>query len=280
MESGYQMLDFGFGKRLEQWGPFRLIRPDPVAMGTPFHQDIWKSADAVYEGEKGKGEWKKMKDLPEHWPVTFDDLSLCVRLAPYKHTGVFPEQQENWRWTRAHASRKLTILNLFAYTGGASMALAKDGHTVTHVDSSKPAIGWAKENAVLNHLPSDAIRWILDDAADFVRKEVKRGKIYDAIILDPPAFGHSPTGKTWRIERDLPPLLEGCIKLLSPSPAFLILNSYSEQTRPEEHARLISSLLTKRRPELFCSLKAKELPLSASDGRLLSTGVVVRALFS
>src|SRR4051812_7345514 len=146
----YTLLDFGDGKRLEQWGPHRLIRPDPTAHGAPRSPALWQSADAVYQGAKGKGTWDQRKPLPDVWPVGFDDIRLSVRLAPYKHTGVFPEQQENWRWMRAAAhsvGRPLTVLNLFAYTGGATMALAKDGHFVTHVDASKPAIGGGKENA-------------------------------------------------------------------------------------------------------------------------------------
>ncbi len=278
METTYKLLDFGFGKRLEQWGLFRLVRPDPTAIGTPSNQELWKSADAVYEGEKGKGEWKKGKDLPEHWPVTFDDISLCVRLAPYKHTGVFPEQMENWAWIRRHAPRKLTVLNLFAYTGGATMSLAKDGHRVTHVDSSKPAIGWAKENASLNHLAADDVRWIFDDAADFVRKEVKRGKTYDAIVLDPPAFGHSPTGKAWRAERDLPPLLALCAQLLSANPAFIVLNGYAAQAMPYHLKKLFEETFA-HASLVMGSVETKELCLTTQDGRSLSTGVVARCVF-
>jgi 23S rRNA (cytosine1962-C5)-methyltransferase len=208
--------------------------------------------------------------------VAFDDLRLAVRLAPYKHTGVFPEQQQNWRWAREAAGRgPLTILNLFAYTGGATCALAKAGHRVTHVDASKPAIAWAKANAALNALPGDAVRWILDDAPAFVARERRRGRTYDAILLDPPAFGHSPTGKAWRIERDLPPLLEDCRVILSPAPAFVILNGYARHDTPDTFRKLLGDTLGPLRP----SVEARDLRLTATDGRTLSTGVVARCTF-
>ncbi len=282
-ENFYSLLDFGLGKRLEQWGPYRLMRPDPSTLGaaavTP---DLWDCADAIYEGEKGKGIWKTTSNLPEHWDVGFDDLSLRIRLAPYKHTGVFPEQRENWSWARLQARKSgtsLTILNLFSYTGGATVALAKDGHFVTHVDASKPAITWAKENAKLNAISETGIRWILDDAPTFVTRERKREKKYDAIILDPPAFGHSPTGKTWRVERDLAPLLEDCCALLSESPSYLLLNGYAHGDTPESFRRLLTGVIKKQRPELKFDIDARELELNTTDGRKLSTGTVARCSF-
>jgi 23S rRNA (cytosine1962-C5)-methyltransferase len=214
--------------------------------------------------------------------VVFDDLRLAVRLAPYKHTGVFPEQQENWNWARARArarGRPLTVLNLFAYTGGATVALAKDAHFVTHVDASKPAIAWAKENAALNQLGADRVRWILDDAPAFVARERRRGKRYDAIILDPPAFGHSPTGKAWRVERDLAPLLEECCGLLSDDPAFIILNGYTQHDTPQSFHRLLSGILRAKTRFADFNIEAKELHLTAANGRSLSTGIVARCAF-
>lgn len=277
----YVLLDFGNGQRLEQWGPYRLIRPDPTAVGAPAHPDLWQSADAVYEGEKGKGAWKTSHDFPVEWPVQFDDLILSIRLAPYKHTGVFPEQLDNWRFARSLGTKSgeaLTVLNLFAYTGGATMALAKNGHFVTHVDASKPAIGWAKDNAARNQIRADRIRWMLEDAPLFAARERKRGKRYDAIILDPPAFGHSPSGKTWRVERDLPPLLEDCAALLSDHPAFLILNGYARNAGPAGTAALLRNILSKH-VKTPCEIEAKELALETQDGRSLSTGIVVRVSF-
>jgi 23S rRNA (cytosine1962-C5)-methyltransferase len=244
MSNSYSLLDFGNGQRLEQWGAYRLVRPDPTAETVVPHPELWATADATYEGEKGKGEWRMKHPLPPEWNTEFADLSLVTRLAPYKHTGVFPEQQENWNWMRKKGSgRSLYILNLFAYTGGATIALAKDGHHVTHVDSSKPAITWAKENAALNNIPEDRTRWMYEDAALFTERELKRKKTYDAIILDPPAYGHSPKGKTWRVERDLAPLLESCAMLLSDNPSFLVLNGYAQQDSAESFHRLLKGIL-------------------------------------
>jgi 23S rRNA (cytosine1962-C5)-methyltransferase len=273
--SSYTLLDFGNQQRLERWGPYRLVRPDPAAAGRPTDPSAWKTPDATYLGEKGKGVWRTARDLPREWPVDFDDLRLLVRLAPYKHTGVFPEQQQNWSWLRDRARaahRPLNILNLFAYTGGATMALAKDGHRVTHVDASKPAITWAKQNATLNDIPADRIRWILDDAPTFVARERRRQKTYDGILLDPPAFGHSPTGKAWRIDRDLPPLLENCLALLTPSPAFLLLNTYAQHDTPKSLHRFLAGSLH----ATPFSIHTQELLLTTPTHRKLSTGVVAR----
>ncbi len=278
----YSLLDFGNGTRHEQWGPYSLLRPDPTALGAPAFPENWAKADAVYKGEKGKGEWETKAPLPEHWSTEFDDLKLVTRLTPYKHTGVFPEQAQNWRQARAFAkkaNRPLNILNLFAYTGGATVALAKDGHFVTHVDASKPAIAWAKENAALNQIAADRTRWILEDAPTFVSRELKRGKKYDGIILDPPAYGHGGAGKTWRMERDLAPLLENCCSLLSENPAFLILNGYAKNDTPDSFRRLLTGiLLTKTKLKNF-DIDQGELMLTSVDGRILSTGIVARCEF-
>jgi len=282
LPTSYTLLDFGASQRLEQWGPYRLIRPDPTATSTPSNRNQWYSADATYQGEKGKGAWSHRRPLPDHWPVQFDDLQLYARLAPYKHTGIFPEQQQNWNWMRQRAklaNRPLTILNLFAYTGGASIALAKDGHHITHVDAAKPSIGWAKENASLNNIPADKIRWMLEDAPAFAARELRRGKNYDAILLDPPAFGHSPTGKTWRLDRDLPPLLQNCIKLLSPNASFIVLNAYAQNETPEKLKRELTPLLRAPAGEKV-NIESRELLLKTPEGRSLSTGIVARCTFS
>lgn len=277
----YIFLDFGSGKRLERWGDVTLIRPDPTASGTPSRPALWAAADAEYEGEKGKGAWKRISPIPDDWLLQIDDCAFHIRLAPYKHTGLFPEQAENWRWMRSCArGRSLNILNLFAYTGGATVALAKDGHRVTHVDASKPAIAWAKENALANSISHESTRWILEDASLFAAREVKRGNTYDAILLDPPAYGHSPSGSTWRAERDLKPLLESCIEVLSKQPSFLVLNGYARNDTPESFHRLLSGILHTKRPDLDFRITADELYLSTADGRRLSTGIVARCAFS
>ena len=280
-DDSYVLLDFGNGKRLEQWGKYRLIRPDPTATGAPADASMWESADATYEGEKGKGEWVKHAEIPDQWTVGFDDLQMTIRLAPYKHTGVFPEQMENWKWMRAQGKkRSLKILNLFAYTGGASVALAKDGHHVTHIDSSKPAIEWAKDNALLNSIAPDRIRWITDDAATFVARELKRGNRYDAVILDPPAYGHGPSGKAWRAERDLAPLLENIASLFSDAPAFLVLNGYARQDTPDSFRRLLTGILRSKTKIQHIDFAIAELVLSTPDNRRLSTGVAARCAFA
>jgi 23S rRNA (cytosine1962-C5)-methyltransferase len=214
--------------------------------------------------------------------VAFDDLRLTVKLAPYKHTGVFPEQLANGRWMREAArgaGRALRVLNLFAYTGGATVSLAKDGHFVTHVDASRPAIGWGKENATLNELPGDRVRWMLEDAPAFVAREIRRGRTYDGIVLDPPAFGHSPTGKAWRVERDLAPLLEGCAALLSAEAVFIVLNGYAQGDPPGSFHRLLTGVLRGRTGFTRLDVEARELVLEAGDGRGLSTGIVARCGF-
>lgn len=281
--NSYTLLDFGHGERLEKWGSYRLRRPDPTSAGAlQKRPELWSGADASYSGEKGKGAWITKRPLPEHWPVSFGDLELFVRLAPYKHTGVFPEQKENWDFGRAEAlkpGRPLTVLNLFAYTGGATVALAKDGHFVTHVDSSKPSIGWARENAALNEICPDRIRWMLDDVPTFVKKEMKRGKKYDAIILDPPAYGHGLSGKTWRVERDLAPLLENCCMLLSDTPSFIILNGYAQHDTPESFHRLLTAVIHAKTKQTKFALAARKLLLRTDDGRLLETGIVARCGF-
>lgn len=274
----YALLDVSNGKRLERWGSHVLVRPDPTAKG-PAKMTDW-DADAEYIGEKGKGEWKKHGSIPEQWNVAFDDLSLIVRLAPYKHTGVFPEQQYNWNWMREQGrGRELNVLNLFAYTGGATVALAKDGHKVTHVDSSKPAVTWARENAELNAIASDRIRWIVEDAPLFASRELKRGKTYDAIVLDPPAYGHGTSGNTWRMERDLAPLLETCAKLLSPSASFLVLNGYAQNDTPESFHRLLTGVLHAQTQQKNFHIDAGELALYTQDRRALSTGITARCAF-
>ena len=274
----YTLLDFGDDKRLEQWGTYRLIRPDPTAFGLKAHPELWDAANAEYHGE-----WIRHTEFPEQWITEFDDLKFITRLAPSKHTGVFPEQEQNWKWIRGQARQKrrpLTVLNLFAYTGGSTMALAKDGHSVTHVDSSKPTIAWAKENAALNQLGTDRVRWIVDDAAVFVGREVKRGKRYDGIILDPPAYGHSPSGKAWRVERDLAPLLEQCCTLLTDEPSFVLLNGYAHHDTPDSFRRLLTGILRTQAPRREIQVTSDELTLTAQDGRTLSTGIVTRATFS
>jgi 23S rRNA (cytosine1962-C5)-methyltransferase len=272
---GYELLDAGDGERLERWGPYRLRRPDPRAttLTRRLPASTWAAVDARYEGEAGRGAWKIQsaatrrdaaernglpeRSTPERWPpekwkIVHDGVTLVVKLAPFKHTGVFPEQAAHWRWMRdaaARAGRPLRVLNLFAYTGGATIALARAGHTVTHVDASKPALAWARENARANELPPDAIRWIQDDAATFVARELRRGRDYDAVLLDPPAFGRAPKGSaasTWRVDTDLPDLLAGVLSLL-PDPVFVLINDYARDADAGQLGRLLQASMTAAR---------------------------------
>lgn len=277
--SSYVLLDAGRGERLEQWGPYRLRRPDAQAtMGRALPAEQWSRIDAHYRGEAGHGHWERHADLPERWTIAHGGLTLVVKLAPFKHTGVFPEQSANWRWmaaaaTAAAGGRPITVLNLFAYTGGASMALARAGHRVTHVDASKPALAWARENAAANDLPADAIRWIQDDAAAFVRREIRRARRYDAVILDPPAFGRTPDGKIWRVRDHLAPLLDDLMSLLA-EPLFLVVNDYS---RDADHKTLAEQVqLSFGAHAVRGHLEAGHLTLPLPAGRSLDTGTFVR----
>lgn len=284
----YALLDSGSGQRLEQWGTHRLARPDPQAIWRPhLHPREWERADATFEGK-----WHIRTTLPKQWEIQFPlplapgeavtgdwTLHLAARLTPFKHTGIFAEQAANWEWLSEQATRlqaaaaiaEPRILNLFGYTGAASVLLAKRGCFVTHVDASKPAIGWAKENQVLNQLPEDSIRWILDDAFKFVKREAKRGSTYHGILMDPPAFGHAPNGKTWKFADDFPGLLSEAAQLLEPGASFLLVNAYATNSSSIALANVIQDLLPAEGVRA-CG----ELCLEQHDGRLLSTGIVGR----
>jgi len=238
---GFKLLDSGDGFRLEQWGAFRLARPDPqIIWSRHLDDNEWNACDARYEAMGERGGWNQISPMPASWPVPYSvpgtdlDLSLKARLTPFKHTGIFAEQAANWEWMakKLQGKRRRKILNLFGYTGAASIILTALEHNVTHVDASKPAIGWAKENQELNKLPMDSIRWILDDASKFVMREIKRGQKYDGILMDPPAFGHSPDGRTWKFNDDLPNLLSDCVELLTDNANFLLVNGYATSAGP------------------------------------------------
>ncbi len=266
----YELLDTGNGFRLERWGKYILQRPDPQIIW-PRHltDEEWEKADAKFINN----DWHTNKDFPKKWLVTWDDIELNARLSPFKHTGIFAEQAANWEWTRSTAGKtKLKILNLFAYTGGATIALAKAGHFVTHVDASKPSITWAKENHTTNKLPQDSVRWLLDDAAKFVARELKRGQQYDGIIMDPPAFGHSPTGKTWKFNEDLPELLNNAVGLLSPKAKFLLINGYATNSS----ALALNNVLEDAIKDRPGKIEFGELCLEQQDKRLISTGIFAR----
>ena len=278
--SGYELLDFGDGARLERWGDVRLVRPDLRASGARAHdRSAWDRADAVFDGRIGGGHWRSKPGraaLPERWPVVHAGLRFAVGCAPSGQTGLFPEQATHWAWMHAAlpaSPEPPRILNLFAYTGGASIALARAGARVTHVDASRPAIGWARENAALNGL--DTIRWIQEDARRFVDRERRRGRRYHGLLLDPPAFGRGPAGD-WQLDRDLPGLLEAAVGVLEPDPAFVLVNVYAGDLDAGALERLLAWALDSRAAAAPGTIEADTLALRDAGGRLLPTGVYAR----
>src|SRR3989344_255682 len=217
--------------KLERWGEVITARPETQALWAKRHPEQWRDAHATFASDAGKGAWKKAPEAPDGWQMAWEDARIELRLTSFKHTGLFPEQAPNWSWSKeriAALGSEPSILNLFGYTGLASIIAAQAGAKVTHVDASKQTLDWAHENARLSGLAEDAIRWISDDAVAFTKREARRGAVYDGIILDPPAFGRGPSGEVWHIERDLPTLLPLLKDLLAKTPrAFFIMSGYS-----------------------------------------------------
>lgn len=245
----YLLLDSGEGKKLEQYGEFVLSRPDPEACWPKsLDQTAWDGAHAVFEAKGEKGSWNIKKDLPESWKVKVGEFVFNISLSPFKHTGVFPEHRENWKYIKSQILNLKSlnpgpkVLNLFGYTGGSTLAAASAGAEVTHVDSSKPSVATASENAQLSGLTDAKIRWIVEDARKYVSREVKRGAKYNGIILDPPSYGHGVKGEVWKIEEDLLPLLQECRALLSEEVGFVLLNGYAAGYTPSAYAQLVSSV--------------------------------------
>ena len=227
----FELLDCSGGEKLERWGKYNLVRPDPQAIWeTPKSDSRWSCRDARYRrSETGGGSWDK-GGLPESWQISYGELRFNVKPMNFKHTGLFPEQACNWDWAMEKirtADRPVSVLNLFAYTGAATVACAKAGATVCHVDAAKGMVAWAKENAVSSGLKDAPIRWIVDDCAKFVEREIRRGRRYDAIIMDPPSYGRGPGGEVWKIENEIFDLIELCMSLLSDDPIFFLVNSYT-----------------------------------------------------
>ena len=244
----YEVLDASGGEKLERWGSYTLIRPDPqVIWTTPRLHPGWKKADARYSrSSTGGGSWSQHR-LPERWQIRYGDLTFNVKPMNFKHTGVFPEQAANWDFIRekiAGAGRPIGVLNLFAYTGGATVAAAAAGASVCHVDAAKGMVAWAKENAKSSGLEDRPIRWIVDDCAKFVEREIRRGRRYDAIIMDPPSYGRGPSGEVWKLEDDLYPFMELVCGVLSDNPLFLIVNSYTTGLAPSVIGYLLDTLVT------------------------------------
>ena len=232
----YEVIDCSGGEKLERWGDYFLVRPDPqVIWDTPKKAPQWKKKNGHYHrSSRGGGEWEFF-DLPQQWDIHYKALTFHLKPFSFKHTGLFPEQAANWDWFSEkikNAHRPVKVLNLFAYTGGATLAAAAAGASVTHVDASKGMVGWAKENARSSGLESAPIRWIVDDCVKFVEREIRRGSHYDGIIMDPPSYGRGPKGEIWKIEESIHPLVRLCAQLLSDDPLFYLINSYTTGLAP------------------------------------------------
>lgn len=248
----YEVLDTSSGEKLERWGKYLLVRPDPqVIWNTPKNHMDWKKWNGHYHrSSKGGGEWE-FRSLPEEWQISYEPLSLSFRLKPFsfKHTGLFPEQAVNWDWFSTlmkSADRPIKVLNLFAYTGGATLAAARAGASVTHVDASKGMVTWAKENAAVSGLSDAPVRWLVDDCVKFVERELRRGSRYDAVIMDPPSYGRGPKGEIWKMEDSIFSFIELTSKLLSEQPLFFLINSYTTGLQPAVLSYMMQTVLTPR----------------------------------
>ena len=246
----YEVIDTSKGEKLERWGNYFLVRPDPQVIWDTDREDKgWKKPNAHYHRSvKGGGEWEFF-DLPKQWTVNYNELTFNLKPFSFKHTGLFPEQAANWDWFSPlikGAGRQVKVLNLFAYTGGATLAAASAGALVTHVDASKGMVTWAKENARSSGLEDAPIRWLVDDCVKFVEREIRRGNKYDAIIMDPPSYGRGPKGEIWKIEESIFPFIELCSKVLADDPLFLLVNSYTTGLQPAVLSYMINTAVVKR----------------------------------
>lgn len=274
----YEVIDTSCGEKLERWGRYILLRPDP--------QVIWKTEKTVPEwnhlnghyhrSSKGGGEWEFFK-LPEEWTISYRELNFRLKPFSFKHTGLFPEQAVNWDWCSERireAGRPVKVLNLFAYTGGATLAAASAGASVTHVDASKGMVTWAKENAAASHLEDAPVRWLVDDCVKFVEREIRRGNKYDGIIMDPPSYGRGPKGEIWKIEESIYPFVELAAQLLSDDALFFLINSYTTGLQPAVLNYILSTVIQKKHGGEVQSSEIG-LPVS-SNGLVLPCGATGR----
>ena len=275
----YEVIDCSDGEKLERWGKYILLRPDPqVLWSTPKKNPNWNKLNGHYHrSNKGGGEWEFF-NLPKQWTINYRDLTFNLKPFSFKHTGLFPEQAANWDWfskiIKESGRKDVKDLNLFAYTGGATCAVAKAGAAVTHVDASKGMVTWAKENAISSDLADAPIRWIVDDCVKFVEREIRRGNKYDAIIMDPPSYGRGPKGEIWKIEEKIHPFIQLCSKLLSDKPLFFLVNSYTTGLAPAVLTYMISTEVKARYGGHVIS---DEIGLPVSDtGLILPCGAAGR----
>lgn len=276
----YELIDATNGNRLERWGDKILIRPDPQIIWNTEAKDIrWKNADGIYHrSNSGGGSWEvKNKDIQTSWNISYNGLKFGIKIMNFKHTGVFPEQAINWdlldKIISSSENKKMNVLNLFAYTGGATLASAKAGAKVCHVDASKGMVSWARENAKMSNLENSPIRWIVDDCEKFVLREIRRNNKYDGIIMDPPSYGRGPNGEIWKIEDNLFEFVKKCEKLLSDNPEFLIVNSYSTGFSASTIEYLVSEIIKKKHGGFVVS---SEIGIKVmSSGLILPSGSTV-----
>lgn len=266
----YEVIDTSCGEKLERWGTYLLVRPDPqVIWNTPKNHKGWRKMNGHYHrSSKGGGEWEFF-NLPEQWTIGYKGLTFHLKPFSFKHTGLFPEQAANWDWFSDKilgANRPIKVLNLFAYTGGATLAAAQAGAQVTHVDASKGMVAWAKENAKSSGLEQAPIRWIVDDCMKFVEREIRRGNHYDGIIMDPPSYGRGPKGEIWKIEDAVHPLVQSCEKLLSDNPLFFLINSYTTGFAPAVLSYLLGIALCNKHGG---TVQAEEIGLPVTETGLV-----------
>jgi len=266
----YEVLDTSSGEKLERWGNYTLVRPDPQVIWNSEKKNVgWKKKNGHYHRSKaGGGEWEFF-GLPEEWTIHYKELTFHLKPFSFKHTGLFPEQATNWDWFSdliKGAGRPIKVLNLFAYTGGATLAAAAAGASVTHVDASKGMVTWAKENAVSSGLGDKPIRWLVDDCVKFVEREIRRGNKYDAIIMDPPSYGRGPKGELWKIEESIFPFIQLTGEILSDDPLFFLVNSYTTGLQPAVLSYMINLAITQK---FGGHVEASEIGLPVSDTGLV-----------
>ncbi len=277
----YEVIDCSRGEKLERWGDVYLVRPDPqVIWDTPRKNRHWETRNARYiRSESGGGSWEK-GNLPETWELNYGELRFRVKPMNFKHTGLFPEQAANWDWAMKKirgAGRPVRVLNLFAYTGAATVACLKAGAEVCHVDAAKGMVAWAKENAEASGVRDAGVRWIVDDCAKFVEREIRRGKKYDALIMDPPSYGRGPGGEIWKLEQNLWPFVSRCAQLLSDTPLFVLVNSYTTGLSPSVLSYVTESAF---RDRFDAVSESRELCLPVKEsGMLLPCGASCRCEF-
>ncbi|MCO6459151.1 MAG: class I SAM-dependent methyltransferase [Pirellulaceae bacterium] len=277
----YELLDFGQGRKLERWGGYLLDRPAPAADAPCGRgEDVWRRADAVFGRQPGReGDWTAGGALPGHWLVRHAGLRLELRPTPLGQVGVFPEQAANWDWIQqqveqfvAQRAARPELLNLFAYTGASTLAAAVAGASVVHVDAARTAVAWARRNARHSGLDAAPIRWIVEDAVRFVRRELRRGRAYDGVVLDPPSYGHGPQGQAWKLEEQLPSLLEDCGKLVRERAGFLLLTCHTPGYGPRRLGQCLRAAVRDQQGQ--CEMG--ELKLATGDGRILTSGSYAR----